>query len=312
LEKTIILLPVFNDWKALEQLLKDLEEKFSHVPELNVHAVVVNDGSTEPFPSTINSSLPVSIINLTHNSGHQKAIAIGLSYIYHHIDFDKVLVMDADGDDVPEDAIKLLEASQVNPGKIIVGWRSERKEKGLKKFLYTLYLTLFRILAGEKIRFGNFCVLPRPAVKRLIYKGDIWLHLPGGIIKSKWPYLSVLTTKGNRYYGKSKMSFTSLFYHGIGAIAAFIDIIAIRLLIASGVAIGISILGLLAILIIKVSTDLAIPGWASLLTSSIIVIILISFLIALFLVFTFLTSQSYRKFIPGLHYNEFIENHHSL
>jgi hypothetical protein len=220
--------------------------------------------------------------------------------------------MDADGDDQPADAVKLLDAAEKNPSKIIVGWRALRQENALRKFLYKTYLFFFGILTGQSVRFGNFSVLPFNAIKHLVFKADTWLHYPGGIIKSKFPYVSIPTEKGKRYHGQSKMSLLSLFYHGVSALAAFIDIIAIRLLVASGMAIGVSLLGLFTILIIKLTTDLAIPGWASILGSSIIMIILISFLIALFLLFTFLSSQSYRKLIPAIHYKEFIEKEQRL
>jgi polyisoprenyl-phosphate glycosyltransferase len=206
------------------------------------------------------------------------------------------------------DAVSLLGKAIADPNKIVVGWRAKRNDNPLRTFFYSIYLLMFRLLTGKQIRFGNFCVLPSFAVKRLIYKGDVWLHLPGSIIKSRIPYETVHTSKGSRYHHESKMNFTSLLFHGMGALAAFIDIIAIRLLIASAVAIVVSFLCLVAIFIIKTATSLGIPGWASLLGSTVIVIILLSFLIALFLIFTFLMSQSYRKFIPALHYKEFIDN----
>jgi polyisoprenyl-phosphate glycosyltransferase len=310
--KTILLFPLFNDWKALEQLLSELHATFQKEESGPYEILIVNDGSIESKPAHFHAAYPVRIVNLTHNIGHQKALAVGLSYIHHNMTCDHVLIMDADGDDRPADAVQLLKAAASNPGKIVVGWRSKRNDSPVRTFFYSIYLMLFRLLTGKQIRFGNFCVLPSFAAKRLIYKGDVWLHLPGSIIKSRIPYETVQTSKGARYHQESKMNFTSLLFHGMGALAAFIDIIAIRLLIASGIAITISLLCLVGIFIIKTATNLGIPGWASLLGSTVIVIILLSFLIALFLIFTFLMSQSYRKFIPALHYKEFIDNVENL
>jgi polyisoprenyl-phosphate glycosyltransferase len=306
--KTILLFPLFNDWKALEQLLSELHASFQKEEAGRHEVLIVNDGSIESKPAGFHAAYPVHIVNLTHNIGHQKALAVGLSYIHHNMTCDQVLIMDADGDDRPTDAVQLIKTAAFNPNKIVVGWRTKRNDSAIRTFFYSIYLMLFRLLTGKQIRFGNFCVLPSFAVKRLIYKGDVWLHLPGSIIKSCIPYETVHTSKGTRYHQESKMNFTSLLFHGMGALAAFIDIIAIRLLIASGIAIAISLLCLVGIFIIKTATNLGIPGWASLLGSTVIVIILLSFLIALFLIFTFLMSQSYRKFIPALHYKEFIDN----
>lgn len=306
--KIVLLFPVFNDWQALEQLLGELHVTLKQHNTTLYEVLIVNDGSIDTKPAGFQSALPVHFVNLTHNVGHQKALAIGLSYIYHQLPCQRVLIMDADGDDRPADALSLLEAAETNPDRIVVGWRTKRNDSLSRSIFYSIYLMLFRLLTGKKIRFGNFCVLPFHAVKRLIYKGDVWLHLPGAIIKSRIPYQTVHTSKGIRYHHVSKMNFTMLLFHGMGALSAFIDIIAIRLLIASGIAIGISFLCLVGILIIKTATNLGIPGWASLLGSTVIVIILLSFLIALFLIFTFLMSQSYRKFIPALHYKEFIDH----
>jgi glycosyltransferase involved in cell wall biosynthesis len=310
--KTVILLPVFNDWKALQNLLKELKRSLNEYGLTDFEVLIINDGSVDEKPYELYIDVKTTIVNLTHNLGHQKAIAVGLSYVYHNLSCDCVLVMDADGDDRPEDAVTLLEYSSKKRDQIVVGGRTSRKEGITRQFFYALYIIIFRFLTGKSIRFGNFSLIPFKHIYRLISKGDIWLHLPGGIIKSKLSYCIVPTKKGTRYTGTSKMSFTSLVFHGIGALAVFIDIIAIRLLIASCLAIGASLLGLAAIFIIKITTSLAIPGWASILGSSIVIIILVSFLIGLFLIFSFLMSQSYRRFIPAIHYKEFIENIESL
>ena len=101
------------------------------------------------------------------------------------------------------------------------------------------------------------------------------------------------------------MSFNLLLMHGLGAIAVFIEIIASRLLIFSLLLIGISLIIILTILGIKIFTDKAIPGWASTVTSAMLIILLQSFLLSLFTIFLYLSSQSQRKFIPAKHYKDY-------
>ena len=67
-----------------------------------------------------------------------------------------------------------------------------------------------------------------------------------------------------------------------------------------------SVISLLTILIIKTTTTMAIPGWASTLGSSMIIILLISFIISLFSIFIYLSTQTQRKFIPAMHYHDYI------
>jgi membrane-bound ClpP family serine protease len=140
---------------------------------------------------------------------------------------------------------------------------------------------------------------------KVVYYSEIWNHIAGGILKAGLPYTSIVTHRGKRYAGNSKMSFHSLLIHGLGAIAVFIEIIASRLLIFSLILIGFSLLVILALIGIRSFTDLAIPGWTSTVISAMLIILLQSFLLSLFTIFLYLSSQSQRKFIPAQHYKDY-------
>jgi len=147
--------------------------------------------------------------------------------------------------------------------------------------------------------------MPRPLLDKVVYYSEIWNHIAGGIIKSGLPYTSIVTNRGKRYAGTSKMKFNSLLMHGLGAIAVFIEVIASRLLIFSLILIGISLLAILALVGIRSFTDLAIPGWTSTVVSAMLIILLQSFLLSLFTIFLYISSQSQRKFIPAQHYKDY-------
>jgi hypothetical protein len=251
------------------------------------------------------SAFSLKILHLLRNIGHQKAIAVGLAYIKENLSCDKVLVMDADGEDRPEDAVVLLKESLNNPGKIIFAKRKSRQEGSGFRLFYNIYKFAFRLLTGKRIAFGNFLVMPKPLLDKAVYYSEIWNHIAGGILKAGLPYSSVVTHRGKRYAGRSKMSFHSLLIHGLGAIAVFIDVIASRLLIFSLILIGFSLLVILAVIGIKSFTDLAIPGWTSTVVSAMLIILLQSFLLSLFTIFLYLSSQSQRKFIPAHHYKDY-------
>ena len=296
------MLPVYNDWDSFRILLEDLAKEFS-----TCRIVVIDDGSSQ-HPGSISSVLPIDIIKLTQNLGHQKAIAIGLSYVAEKYPASSILIMDADGNDTVADAVKLQHLSHQNPDKIILAKRKKRNESLFFKIIYQLYLCTFRMLTGRSIRYGNFCLLPNLYAQKIVHLSNIWLHLPAAIVKSGFPNKELDTIKGERLRGKSKMNVTSFLFHGLGAIAVFTDIIAIRLLITSIVSILISVAALATIIFIKFSTDLAIPGWASAIGSSLIIIILLSFLISILLIFIFIISQSSRKFIPAIHYKDYLQS----
>jgi hypothetical protein len=250
-------------------------------------------------------NLPVHILKLHRNVGHQKAIAIGLAYIHHHMPCKNVLIMDADGEDRPEDASALVAASIQQPDKIIFAHRSSRTEPFLFQMFYFFYKILFHCLTGKKISYGNFMVLPGSVLHTLVYHNEIWNHLSAAIIKAGFSFVSIQTARGKRYAGKSNMSFTDLLLHGFGAISVFIEQMSSRLLLISVTLMTISFAAICIILGIRWFTDLAIPGWASTIMSSMLIVLLQSILLSLFTLFLFLSSQSNRKFIPALHYNDY-------
>ncbi len=304
-EQIVILTPVFNDGESLNLLLNELAASLKEFAHTEFSVLVINDGSTDRLKITPPASFSLQILHLQRNIGHQKAIAIGLAYIKESIPCDKVVVMDSDGEDRPSDVAALLGNSANNPGKIIFAQRKSRQEGTGFRLFYRLYKIAFRILTGKKIDFGNFLLMPRPLLDKAVYYSEIWNHIAGGIIKTELPFISIVTNRGKRYAGKSKMSFLSLLMHGLGAIAVFIEVIASRLLIFSLVLIGVSLLAILTLLGIRAFTDLAIPGWTSTVASAMLIILLQSFLLSLFTIFLYLSSQSQRKFIPIHHYKDY-------
>jgi hypothetical protein len=104
------------------------------------------------------------------------------------------------------------------------------------------------------------------------------------------------------------MNFTALLLHGLGAIGVFIETIAARLLIFSLIMIFISGIAIVSVLFIKFFTNKAIPGWTSIAISSMLIVLLQSFLLSLFTIFLYLSFGAQRKFIPAYHYNDYVRS----
>ncbi|MEI9944367.1 MAG: glycosyltransferase family 2 protein [Chitinophagaceae bacterium] len=310
--KIIILCPFYNDSASLTLLLKEFDERLGSSKNNHFSFLIINDGSSETLQAKTGNNYDINILHLQRNLGHQKAICIGLAYIKDNLKCDKVLIMDCDGEDRPEDAIKLIDASASQPDKIIFGKRQSRTENSHFIFFYFLYKFLFKLLIGRTISFGHFLIMPYSILEKIVYYSEIWNHVVGGIIKSGLPYTTIETHRGKRYAGTSKMNFTALFLHGFGAIAVFIDRITVRLLFFSIITITFSLLSILAIFAIRTFTDLAIPGWASTLASLLLIVLLQGFLLSLFTMFLYLSSQSQRKFIPAYHYKDYTGNFETI
>ena len=112
MKKFIILVPVYNDWKSVSKLLKEIDLQIVDW-ESEVSVLIINDASTE---KKLNNSFvfknlkSVQIINMKKNWGHARCIAAGLKYINEKEDFDHVISMDGDGEDRPEELYNEREA----------------------------------------------------------------------------------------------------------------------------------------------------------------------------------------------------------
>jgi polyisoprenyl-phosphate glycosyltransferase len=302
MQQIIILTPIYNDEESFNIFAAKIEAlSFDKNYELSL--LIINDGTAS---LQLKPNIPYSIIHLHRNIGHQKAIAIGLAYAHNNLSFDKIIVMDCDGEDNPEDIKALLKLSEKSD--IVVGRRGTRNEGRRFKFFYNIYKIIFLVLTGKQITFGNFMLLSHKAAGTIIYYSEIWNHLAGTIIKSKIEYSYIQAHRGLRYAGKSKMNFGSLLLHGLGAVGVFIETIAGRLLMFSILMIALSIMAMSVVLFIKLFTDNAIPGWATTILSSMLIVLLQGFLLSLFTIFLYLSIQSQRKFIPALHYTDYVRS----
>ena len=117
--KLAIVMPVYEDWEPAVQVCQRIDLVFSEEPSINASVLFVEDGSrSNACPKSLSwrprALESVSVLVLRRNLGHQRAIAIGLSYLSEHRTADAVVVMDSDGEDRPEDIPRLLAAMSKN------------------------------------------------------------------------------------------------------------------------------------------------------------------------------------------------------
>lgn len=223
-------------------------------------------------------------------------------------DYDAVVVMDSDGEDRPNDIIALLEKlEQEDSKKIVFARRQKRQESVAFKTGYFFYKYLFYFLTGQKISFGNFSVIPKALLSKVVHQGNIWNHYSGGIIQSKIPFDTVLTDRGKRFKGVSKMNSNSLIIHGLSSIAVYFDFLSLRILRLSMYGILLCFVSVIVILYQKIFTEAAIPGWASSLILIISGIILQLFSVTLIVLLLQLSSRKNITAPNSKIYLDFIE-----
>lgn len=261
-----IVTPVLNDWESLAELVNHIHIQ----PALQgktCHILAVDDGSTTIQAPNLNFETGcikgIDIVRLNANQGHQRAIAIGLAHLHQNHDATHIIVMDSDGEDRPEDIGLLLSACSDPDVHAVVAQRKRRSEGFMFTLFYQVYKFLFTMLTGKLISFGNYSVIRGDALPRALFNSAIWNNYAATLIKSRMNIAYVQTDRGTRYFGSSKMNFTSLMLHGLSCISVFTDIVIGRLILFVFVSILFASVGIVAVLAIKLMTDAFVPGYAT-------------------------------------------------
>lgn len=258
--KQVVVTPVFEDKEASTRLFSELKQYVG-----DVFVVAVDDGSVrQPVdPGAIASAgLDGVVLRLKRNVGHQRAIAVGVSYVAQEFPNATCVIMDSDGEDLPETVGELTEALSSDDVDVVVAMRKSRVETLKFKLFYLVYKLLFGLLTGRSISFGNFMALKPLAVKRLANMQEIWIHVAASVLVSKLRVLRHPIDRGPRYAGQSKMNFASLVLHGFRAFMVFAEDILTRVGIACAGVAFMSIFAIILSILLKF-LGMATPGWFS-------------------------------------------------
>jgi len=116
LQRTVILIPAYNEEASLPGLL---EEVRASLPGASV--TVVDDGSTDDTAEVARAS-GARVLHLPCNLGVGPAVQTGFKDALE-CGFDYLIRLDGDGQHPPAEALKLIEAMSQNPTDLIVGTR---------------------------------------------------------------------------------------------------------------------------------------------------------------------------------------------
>ncbi len=306
----VVLMPVYEDWESAAVLVARVQQAVAGRVD-KVEFLLVDDGSATPPPARWDvGEVPratIDVLFLRRNLGHQRAIAIGLSHVQATRDCAGVVVMDADGEDTPDGVAVLLARFAATEGRATVfAERARRTESLTFKVFYALYRALHRVLTGRGVRVGNFSVMPRAHLERMAAVSELWNHYAASVYRARLEVATVPIDRGRRIAGASRMNFTSLLAHGLSAISVFSDVVGLRLLVTSGVLVVLAALGIAAAASIRLFTTLAIPGWATTVAGTLLVVILQGLLMSVVFVFLILQGRNQHGFVPIRDHAHFI------
>ena len=312
MEHTVIVTPVLDDWEAFGTLVPNLDAALAAAGE-RASILVVDDGSASvPAELTVTTSLSaidgITVVRLRRNLGHQRAIAVGLAYVFEHTKAGELVVMDADGEDEPADVPRLLIRMRERGNTAVVfAERARRSESIAFRVFYQLYRFMHFLLVGRAARVGNFSAVPRRALNRIVVVSELWNHFAAAVYRSRIPVDTVPTARGKRYGGRSSMSFIGLVVHGMSALAVYGDVVGVRLLASAAVLVVVSLTGIGALAVVKLATSMVIAQWALTMAGMLLLLCVQAVMFIFVLSVTILDGRNRFGFVPLRDYAIYID-----
>src|SRR3954454_20410616 len=148
-----VVVPLLNEEATLEQLYRELEAALP-ATGLEWEVVFVDDGSTDgSYRELVRlhaAHLNIRVVRLRRNFGKAAALAAGIEIATG----DVIVTMDADLQDDPAEIPNLL--AKLDDGfDVVSGWKCDRHDPFVRRFVSRIYNTATRLAAGGKMHDMN-------------------------------------------------------------------------------------------------------------------------------------------------------------
>jgi len=148
--KLSIVTTLFMSSDHIEDFCKRVKVAANEIVGNNYEIVIVNDMSPD---NSLEIALKmqkldnnITIIDLSRNFGHQKALLTGLK----HCSGEQIFLIDSDLEEQPEWLISFSNKMKNDKVDIVYGVQNKRKGKFIERFTGFFYYPIFRMLTGIK------------------------------------------------------------------------------------------------------------------------------------------------------------------
>ncbi|MBO6515197.1 MAG: glycosyltransferase family 2 protein [Bacteroidia bacterium] len=217
-----VIIPIYNE----EDNIVPMYERITAVLEkLNVEGefVYVNDGSSDSSKQVLNQLAKehqeVKYIHFSRNFGHQIAVSAGLD----HVTGDKVVIIDADGQDPPE-VIEQLYLKSLEGYEVVYAKRAQRKGESIMKRATAkwFYRVLNRITQIDiPLDTGDFRIIDRKVVQQLRKMPERQKFLRGQISWIGFNQTDVTYEREERMSGETGYSYAKMIRFALDGITSF-------------------------------------------------------------------------------------------
>ena len=266
-----IVVPCYNEEEilpktlgVLQALLHDLISKSKISDASKIY--FIDDGSKDATWSLLKAAAvehrDVVGIKLSRNKGHQNALYAGLCTSTEDI----IVSIDADLQDDPQN-IEYMVDEYLKGNDVVYGVRSERAtDTFFKRFTAEGYYHLMRKMGVDLVfNHADFRLMSRRALNALLEYEESNLFLRGIVREVGFPSSVVEYQRQAREAGESKYPLRKMLSFAWNGITAF-SAIPLRAITVIGLISSLISFGIIAwVLVTRLFTDNAIPGWASIL-----------------------------------------------
>ena len=165
--KLSVVVPLLNEEATLESLYRELDTALA-ATGLDWEVVFVDDGSTDgSYRELVRlhaAHLNIRVVRLRRNFGKAAALAAGIEVAAG----DVIVTMDADLQDDPAEIPNLL--AKLDDGfDVVSGWKCDRHDPFVRRFVSRIYNTATRLATGVKLHDMN-CGLKA-------YRAEVFEHV---------------------------------------------------------------------------------------------------------------------------------------
>ena len=180
-ESVSVVVPVFNEEGNIAKLHKEIKD-ICEASGYQYEIIFVNDGSSDGTDAACRALTPLKLITLRKNFGQTAAMDAGIKAAQ----YDLIVTMDGDGQNDPADIPNMIKYLRENNYDVVSGWRKNRKDTFMKRFVSRGANFLRYLLVHDGIHDSGFSlkVYKRECFKGITLYGEQHRFIPA-ILKIK-------------------------------------------------------------------------------------------------------------------------------
>ena len=219
--KLSVVATLYQSAAHIQEFHERISRSARSIAKNDYEIVLVNDGSTDDSLNIAinlaNHDPHLTVVDLSRNFGHHKAMMTGLSYV----DGDIIFLIDSDLEEDPELLNQFFEFKLVNDCDVVYGFQNQRRGKIFEKWSGIFFYFIFNKLTNLRLT-RNIAVarlMSRRYVKALLRHEESELFIAGLWEITGYVQLPLNITKHSS--SPTTYSFTKKLSQAINAITSF-------------------------------------------------------------------------------------------